>query len=128
MRARTAAFTPLPSADQVVPFHLATLLADTTPAVVKEGDLAPYQELAYLTTPLARWCALRWGAITAVRDRDVHAIPTPRLGGMAIFTVGGLLSSLDSYSALKSVAVVMRLIFLTVFWFWLGTVVLRRKA
>ncbi|MBO3086368.1 glycosyltransferase family 4 protein [Cellulomonas fengjieae] len=41
--------------------------------------------VAYLMTPLARWCALRWGAITAVRDRDVHAIPTPRLGGMAIF-------------------------------------------
>lgn len=41
--------------------------------------------VTYLTTPLARWCALRWGAITAVRDRDVHAIPTPRLGGMAMF-------------------------------------------
>ncbi|MGY4645562.1 glycosyltransferase family 4 protein [Cellulomonas sp. URHB0016] len=41
--------------------------------------------VAYLVTPLARWCALRWGAITAVRDRDVHAIPTPRLGGMAMF-------------------------------------------
>lgn len=39
----------------------------------------------YLATPLARWCALRWGAITAVRDRDVHATPTPRLGGMAMF-------------------------------------------
>ncbi|WP_456786943.1 glycosyltransferase family 4 protein [Cellulomonas sp. P5_C5] len=45
--------------------------------------------VAYLLTPLARWCALRWGAITAVRDRDVHAIPTPRLGGMAMF--GGIL-------------------------------------
>ena len=41
--------------------------------------------VSFLATPLARWCALRWGAITAVRDRDVHVIPTPRLGGMAIF-------------------------------------------
>jgi len=41
--------------------------------------------VAYLMTPLARWCALRWGAITAVRDRDVHAVPTPRLGGLAMF-------------------------------------------
>ncbi|GIG41487.1 MraY family glycosyltransferase [Cellulomonas phragmiteti] len=48
--------------------------------------------VTYLTTPLARWCALRWGAITAVRDRDVHAIPTPRLGGMAMFA--GLLVAL----------------------------------
>ncbi|WP_449386534.1 MraY family glycosyltransferase [Cellulomonas soli] len=52
--------------------------------------------VAFLATPLARWCALRWGAITAVRDRDVHAIPTPRLGGMAMFagiTVAILLAS-----------------------------------
>ena len=34
--------------------------------------------VAYLMTPLARWCALRWGAITAVRDRDVHADPDAR--------------------------------------------------
>ncbi|MFI2753540.1 glycosyltransferase family 4 protein [Cellulomonas sp. P22] len=40
--------------------------------------------VTYLTTPLARWCALRWGAITAVRERDVHAVPTPRLGGLAM--------------------------------------------
>lgn len=31
--------------------------------------------VTYLTTPLARWLALRTGAITAVRDRDVHAMP-----------------------------------------------------
>ena len=40
--------------------------------------------VTYLTTPLARWVALRSGAITAVRDRDVHATPTPRLGGVAM--------------------------------------------
>ena len=49
--------------------------------------------VTYLATPLARWCALRWGAITAVRDRDVHAIPTPRLGGMAML-VGMLVALL----------------------------------
>ena len=40
--------------------------------------------VTYLTTPLARWVALRSGAITAVRARDVHSVPTPRLGGLAI--------------------------------------------
>jgi O-antigen/teichoic acid export membrane protein/O-antigen ligase len=55
------------------------------------------------------------------------AIPLLLLGGMAIFTIGGLLSSLESYAAFKSVATVARLIFLTVFWFWLGTVVLNRR-
>lgn len=38
-----------------------------------------------LTVPLAHWVALRTGAITAVRDRDVHTIPTPRLGGLAMW-------------------------------------------
>ncbi len=50
----------------------------------------------YLLTPLARWCALRWGAITAVRSRDVHSIPTPRLGGLAMWAgimVGLLMAS-----------------------------------
>jgi UDP-GlcNAc:undecaprenyl-phosphate GlcNAc-1-phosphate transferase len=40
--------------------------------------------VTYLLTPVARRIALRWGAMTAVRDRDVHAIPTPRLGGIAM--------------------------------------------
>lgn len=50
----------------------------------------------YLMTPVARWCALRWGAITAVRSRDVHSIPTPRLGGLAMWAgimVGLLMAS-----------------------------------
>ena len=40
--------------------------------------------VTYLLTPVARRIALRWGAITEVRDRDVHAVPTPRLGGLAM--------------------------------------------
>jgi UDP-GlcNAc:undecaprenyl-phosphate GlcNAc-1-phosphate transferase len=40
--------------------------------------------VTYLLTPIARRIALRWGAITPVRDRDVHAVPTPRLGGLAM--------------------------------------------
>ncbi len=40
--------------------------------------------VTYLLTPVARRVAVRWGAMTEVRDRDVHAIPTPRLGGTAM--------------------------------------------
>ncbi len=43
--------------------------------------------VTYLLTPIARRIALRWGAMTPVRDRDVHAVPTPRLGGLAM--IGG---------------------------------------
>lgn len=38
----------------------------------------------YLCTPLARRVAERVGAMTPVRDRDVHSVPTPRLGGLAM--------------------------------------------
>jgi UDP-GlcNAc:undecaprenyl-phosphate GlcNAc-1-phosphate transferase len=40
--------------------------------------------VTYLGTPLARRLAVAIGAITPVRDRDVHSIPTARLGGVAM--------------------------------------------
>jgi UDP-GlcNAc:undecaprenyl-phosphate/decaprenyl-phosphate GlcNAc-1-phosphate transferase len=52
--------------------------------------------VTYLLTPVARRIALRWGAMTPVRDRDVHAIPTPRLGGIAMlagFAAGMLVAT-----------------------------------
>ena len=41
--------------------------------------------VTYLTTPAVRRLARRIGAITPVRDRDVHSVPIPRMGGTAIF-------------------------------------------
>jgi UDP-GlcNAc:undecaprenyl-phosphate/decaprenyl-phosphate GlcNAc-1-phosphate transferase len=38
-----------------------------------------------LLTPIARAIAIRWGAVARPRDRDVHAVATPRLGGIALF-------------------------------------------
>ncbi len=52
--------------------------------------------VTYLLTPVARRIALRWGAVTALRERDVHAVPTPRLGGMAMmagFSAGILVAT-----------------------------------
>jgi UDP-GlcNAc:undecaprenyl-phosphate GlcNAc-1-phosphate transferase len=40
---------------------------------------------SYLLTPLARWIAVAWGAIARPRDRDVHAVAIPRMGGVALF-------------------------------------------
>ncbi len=40
----------------------------------------------FLTTPIARGIAVAWGAIARPRDRDVHAVAIPRLGGLAILT------------------------------------------
>ncbi len=40
---------------------------------------------SFLLTPLARKLATRWGAVAWPRDRDVHAVATPRMGGIALF-------------------------------------------
>lgn len=40
--------------------------------------------VTYLATPVARRLAERFRAMTPVRDRDVHSVPTPRLGGLAM--------------------------------------------
>ena len=42
---------------------------------------------SFLLTPLARKLATRWGAVAWPRDRDVHAVATPRMGGVALFLV-----------------------------------------
>ncbi|MGQ0632933.1 MAG: MraY family glycosyltransferase [Sporichthyaceae bacterium] len=38
----------------------------------------------YLTTGVVRRSAVTFGVMAEVRDRDVHAVPTPRLGGVAM--------------------------------------------
>lgn len=41
--------------------------------------------VTYLLTPVARNIAIRWKAVARPRDRDVHAVAIPRLGGVALF-------------------------------------------
>ncbi|WP_083966947.1 MraY family glycosyltransferase [Demequina globuliformis] len=41
--------------------------------------------VTYAATPAMRHLAIKVGAVTAVRSRDVHRKPTARLGGIAIF-------------------------------------------
>ncbi|WP_084219493.1 MraY family glycosyltransferase [Spirillospora albida] len=48
--------------------------------------------VSYLLTPAVRMFAVWFGAQAAPRDRDVHVIPTPRLGGLAMF--GGMVAAL----------------------------------
>lgn len=40
--------------------------------------------ITFITTPGIRWAAVRWNAVTPVRGRDVHTVPIPRLGGVAL--------------------------------------------
>ena len=39
--------------------------------------------VTYVSTPLVRWCAIRLGAFTPVRERDVHAVASSRVGESA---------------------------------------------
>lgn len=41
--------------------------------------------ITFITTPMVEWFSRRIGAVDVPNDRKVHALPTPTLGGMAIF-------------------------------------------
>jgi UDP-GlcNAc:undecaprenyl-phosphate GlcNAc-1-phosphate transferase len=41
--------------------------------------------VTYVLTPLVRQAAIRLGAVLPARDRDVHAAPIPRMGGVAMY-------------------------------------------
>ena len=48
--------------------------------------------VTYLLTPLVRRLAGRIGAMKQPRDRDVHVVPVPTIGGLAMY--GGLAAGL----------------------------------
>ena len=48
--------------------------------------------VTYLLTPLVRRIAITTGTVKKVRDRDVHVVPIPQLGGLAMY--GGLAAGL----------------------------------
>jgi O-antigen/teichoic acid export membrane protein/O-antigen ligase len=83
------------------------------------GGQVTYSDILFLFS-FAFACA----ELVVARRRVPMMTPFLLLIGMALFSFGGLISTLYSQEALKSTAVIVRLIFLTVFWFWLGTVVL----
>ena len=62
--------------------------------------------VTWLVTPLIRHVAIEIGAVGEVRARDVHTIPTPRMGGLgmligfAVATVVGCLFSRDCSTAI----------------------------
>jgi UDP-GlcNAc:undecaprenyl-phosphate GlcNAc-1-phosphate transferase len=72
-------------------------LTDATPAglPVREYLLVCLTSAAvtYLLTGLVRKLAIRVGAVAVPRDRDVHSVVMPRMGGLAMYggVVGGML-------------------------------------
>ena len=41
--------------------------------------------VTFLLTGLVRLLAVRLGAVTPIRERDVHSLPIPRMGGVAVY-------------------------------------------
>lgn len=62
--------------------------------------------VTYAATPLIRRLAIRIGAITPVRDRDVHDTPIPRLGGLAM--LAGFLAAVAVGSQLPKLHCIVR--------------------
>src|SRR5215831_15994123 len=58
--------------------------------------------VTYVLTPLVRRFAIAVGAMHAARDRDVHVVPTPLLGGFAMYA--GLAAGLVVASQLPSLS------------------------
>ena len=90
---------------------------------LRAGGQVTFSDILFLFSFL-----LACAELVVLRRRVPMRLPFLLLIGIALFSVGGLLSSFESLQALKSIAVVARLVFLTVFWFWLGTIVLRSEA
>ncbi|QQS01239.1 MAG: undecaprenyl/decaprenyl-phosphate alpha-N-acetylglucosaminyl 1-phosphate transferase [Austwickia sp.] len=62
--------------------------------------------VTYAATPLIRHLAIRIGAITPVRDRDVHDTPIPRLGGVGMLV--GFLAAVAIGSQLPKLHCIVR--------------------
>ncbi len=60
--------------------------------------------VTYLLTPPVRRLAIKAKAMAEVRDRDIHATPTPRWGGLAMY--GGFLAGMLIASQLPQLRVV----------------------
>lgn len=54
-------------------------------------------------------------------------VPRAIVLGVVIFAIGGLISSLEAVSPNASALVVVRMLYLTLVWFWLGTMVLQTR-
>lgn len=55
-------------------------------------------------------------------------LPGAVLGGIVLFTIGGLTASIGAAAPVESVVEVAKFAYLTVVWFWLGTVLLREPG
>jgi hypothetical protein len=69
--------------------------------------------------------------VVAMTVHDVfpdYLVPTAITVGVVLFAVGGLISTRNAVNAEESLWIVMRMLYLTLVWFWLGTIVLQTRV
>jgi O-antigen ligase len=57
-----------------------------------------------------------------------YLIPRAVTVGVLVFALGGIISSLEAVYPYQSAFIVVRMLYLTLIWFWLGTIVLQTRA
>jgi O-antigen ligase len=67
------------------------------------------------------------GVLTA-RGQIEYLLPRSVTIGAALFALGGIVSSIGAVAPNASLEVVLRVVYLTLAWFWLATIVLRSRA
>ena len=56
--------------------------------------------LCYVVTPFVRLWAIKFGAVAAIRKRDIHTTPTPRWGGLAMWIAMALTFAMVNHLSL----------------------------
>ena len=90
---------------------------------LRAGGQITFSDVLFLFSFLAACVEL----VAARRPIPIR-LPLLLIFGIFVFSFGGLVSTFEAYEPLKSAAVIVRLIVLTLLWFWLGTIVLERIA
>ena len=62
--------------------------------------------------------------LTSGLEHD-YLVPSVIFAGVVVFAAGGIVSSYDAVVPMESVSVVVRLLYLTLVWFWLATILLQ---
>jgi O-antigen ligase len=64
--------------------------------------------------------------LTSRTDRD-YLVPATITVGVGLFAFGGFISSLGAVMTIQSLSIIARLLYLTVVWFWLATILLQTR-
>ena len=89
---------------------------------LRAGGQVTYSDVLFLIS----FCFVAAEIMVTRRPVPV-GIPPLLIIGIGLFSLGGLFSTFGAVEPVKSAAVVARLLFLTIFWFWLSSAVLNRQ-